>query len=52
MKPLKTPKNDRVIKTVKPPPNPPLTSSLLWDKPNDKSKLKRYTKLENSKRAS
>lgn len=31
MKPLQDPKNDRMVKNVKPPVHKPLTSELLWD---------------------
>lgn len=37
MEPLKDPKKDRVVKTLKAPPSQPLLSSLIWDKPNNQS---------------
>lgn len=37
MEPLKDPKKDRNVKTLKAPPSLPLTSSLLWDKLNNQS---------------
>lgn len=46
MQSLPDPKNDRVVKTVKPPPNKPLTSEMLWDDVERPSKLIRKTKLE------
>jgi len=42
MEPLKDPKKDRAVKTVKAPPSAPLTSELLWDKPKNPSKLTRH----------
>ena len=36
---LKDPKNDRVVKSVKPPPSKPLSPKLLWDDEEKPSKL-------------
>lgn len=36
MKPLCDPKNDRMVKTIKPPPHKPLDSNLLWSNPKNK----------------
>jgi len=51
MKPLSDPKNDRVVKSVKPPPHKPLSSELLWDNNSDPSIIKRHSKLENFERS-
>ncbi len=51
MKPLSDPKNDRMIKTVKPPPHRPLTSNLIWDNTKDQSNIKRPSELEDCKRS-
>lgn len=37
MKTLCDPKNDRVVKSVKPPPHKPLSSQLLWDNASDQN---------------
>lgn len=49
MEPLKDPRNDRVVKTLKLPPSAPLTSALIWDKSNNLSKVKRHSELESYK---
>ena len=38
MEPLKDPLNDRVLKSLKPPPSLPLTSSFIWDNLDEPNK--------------
>ena len=46
MEPLKDPKNNRFVKTLKALPYAALRSELIWDKPNKKSKVIRRSELE------
>lgn len=48
MEPLSDPKNNRQVKSVKPPPARPLKSELIWDNSKDSRKINRNSKLENS----
>lgn len=51
MKLLSDPRNDRVVKTLKPPPHEPLSEELLWETSSKSSNLIRQTKLEKYKRS-
>ena len=52
MQPLLDPRNDRQVKTVKPPPHKRLDSSLIWDNESKPSFLTRFAELEIAQRPS
>lgn len=49
MEPLKDPKNNRVVTSIKPPPSEPLSSELIWYKKKHPSRIIRHAQLEGSK---
>ncbi len=48
MEPLKDPKNDRVLKNVRPPPSKPLDTNIIWADSTDGCKIIRLSKLGSS----